>query len=1623
MEEELKRDQNHITVLGGVTDDSTQAVTMLRVDPTTKRLLVSAVGGPPGSGTVTSVSVATANGISGTVATPTSTPAITLDISALDATKIADGTISNTEFQYLNGVSSAIQTQLDAKIPGTRTVNGKALSGNITLSLASADFSSQGTTTTVLHGNAAGNPSWGAVVEADITLADNTTNNVSTSKHGFAPKGDGSTTKFLNANGAYSIPTAAGTISITISDLQTAIAGSTLSAGSLYVITDSTQSPAIYVFAETTSTIAESGQAFFWNADYQGVGNYSGVAGFGAALGQWNPIIETITVDYSSLAGGTFARGNTITGTSGKTAVVISDNGVNQLTCYMTTGTGQFPTTDAINNGSGVTADIDTVTGTTINNGDVVVWSPDGDTARHYKVIDKTKFNGTDPTTNTTAYGSALTKSATNGYLGVIDSIGYDLQDFSGGTTHDWITYRQDRNDNLLRTSWGFEQQYMLGENIMNLFQWGNDRVSGNTPDQAYVTIRNLYGYFKNNYVLSGGISINLSTATGQFYQNITNNQFVFTGANFAGIYYGNYGHGQDTTFTGTFTTTGTIYGNEFSNGSITDGTGYVNSFVRNRVLYGSHTLTSYGTLGDKIFAGSESVVDDVYGVGWNGNLTVPTKNALYDKIETLVGGAISGSGVDNHIMRWDGTTNAQNSGIIVGDITSRNAILDISLLDSTDKTFTFPNFTGTLVLTTGAQTLSSKTLDEPTIVNDGVIKDTNGNEYLQFKLVASAVNQIGIRNAATGTNPTLMGLGGDTNVGINLLTQGTGTVNLSGNTNQQGRLQFYEITSGGTNKIELTTASTLASDFVITLPSLTGNVVLNTTTATDNAIARFDSTTGSLVQNSAVIIDDAGAVTGVTTINGFSPTYSGADKIVAASGGDYTKMSTAVGASALTYWQVSGTITETVKITPATSSIAIHLSSGTTIQNNGATLTTLFSPSTTGLSRTEIHGGKYLQTNATAQGVCFNISDMPNTWISDLRIEEYGTAILMTDAASTSFYSQVSNVQIFNCNNGVIVNGTLANANMWTNVRIRPKAAGAGVAFTLDNARGNGLYNVDMEPATAAGITGFLATSTSRDNSLYNPWIENNNIGVQIDAGANCINFFGGTITGSATIDIVDNGTNTLMLGVNKTGTKIYRLPKLTDIQGLDLLTFTETASAVNNLKIANAATANTPTLSASGTDTNIGITYTTKGTGKHTFTQGAVVGAIQDKAGEVYNVKAYGALGDNSTDDTAAIQSAIDAMPVNGATLYFPAGTYRVNSAALDSIPSGSVVMGAGRGASWIRSTTGAHNLFEFEDGKLYLTFKSLRFSVHSTGGHVFAPLGTFSQGYFQDVWITQGNPAKSIWKQLDYGYYYNSWQDSYCYHDGATSVPAFDFTSATGAFFNANSFRRLTLEATSSHASYFFDFNTTSATEQLYTNYFTDITTEILNGGVVRARGANGFVFRNIDMYDFTTTVNSLFYIGKGTTGNITSRNNTFENINRVGGTLGASKYDIELESSKATDTTFINVIKSTNSGCVVELNSNANAVIIGCRGTTFNNQAATAFKVAAGVVTAASAGIGIAPTATSYATFGGSTTAISSFNLPTGSAPSAPVDGDVWREDNTNTGLKIRINGVTKTITVS
>lgn len=65
----------------------------------------------------------------------------------------------------------------------------------------------------VVLGNTSGTNTGDQIIsDATITTTDITTNNVSTSKHGFAPKGDGSASKFLNANGVYSTPAGTGDV-------------------------------------------------------------------------------------------------------------------------------------------------------------------------------------------------------------------------------------------------------------------------------------------------------------------------------------------------------------------------------------------------------------------------------------------------------------------------------------------------------------------------------------------------------------------------------------------------------------------------------------------------------------------------------------------------------------------------------------------------------------------------------------------------------------------------------------------------------------------------------------------------------------------------------------------------------------------------------------------------------------------------------------------------------------------------------------------------------------------------------------------------------------------------------------------------------------------------------------------------------------------------------------------------------------------------------------------------------------------------------------------------------------------------------------------------------------------
>lgn len=91
--------------------------------------------------------------------------------------------------------------------------------------------------------------------------------------------------------------------------------------------------------------------------------------------------------------------------------------------------------------------------------------------------------------------------------------------------------------------------------------------------------------------------------------------------------------------------------------------------------------------------------------------------------------------------------------------------------------------------------------------------------------------------------------------------------------------------------------------------------------------------------------------------------------------------------------------------------------------------------------------------------------------------------------------------------------------------------------------------------------------------------------------------------------VSVTNTGTGNNVLATSPTMTTPRVVTSINDTNGNEVFGITATASAVNELTVANAATGNNPVLSATGSDTNIGITLTPKGTGNVTLSTGNLV------------------------------------------------------------------------------------------------------------------------------------------------------------------------------------------------------------------------------------------------------------------------------------------------------------------------------------------------------------------------------------------------------------------------------
>lgn len=153
--------------------------------------------------------------------------------------------------------------------------------------------------------------------------------------------------------------------------------------------------------------------------------------------------------------------------------------------------------------------------------------------------------------------------------------------------------------------------------------------------------------------------------------------------------------------------------------------------------------------------------------------------------------------------------------------------------------------------------------------------------------------------------------------------------------------------------------------------------------------------------------------------------------------------------------------------------------------------------------------------------------------------------------------------------------------------------STGKAVVFAIDTAQ-----VVDGEEVQVDGsyneFEGTVASATSISN-------------VDWKRGAGDTNYTAGSLT-RVYIPVSSERENRLVTGLivdhDQDGTHNMTSPKVTtginDSNGNELMRVTATGSAVNDITLANAATGNDPTITASGDDTNVGLEFVPKGTGK---------------------------------------------------------------------------------------------------------------------------------------------------------------------------------------------------------------------------------------------------------------------------------------------------------------------------------------------------------------------------------------------------------------------------------------
>lgn len=266
-------------------------------------------------------------------------------------------------------------------------------------------------------------------------------------------------------------------------------------------------------------------------------------------------------------------------------------------------------------------------------------------------------------------------------------------------------------------------------------------------------------------------------------------------------------------------------------------------------------------------------------------SVTVTADGGIIVDVSTPVSGTgdvtSSSLSLDNQIVRFDGTSGKiiQNSGITIADGASGT----LSGTNSGDQ-----NLFGTIAVSGQSDIVADSTNDTLTLVAGSNITITTDPSTDSITINAADAGVGTVTSVAiSGTDGIQVDSGspittsGTIQLGVDAPTMKT-TLNLAGtNTGDQNVFSTFAV-SGQSNVVADSTADTLTlvagSNITITTDASTDSITINSTasgsgdvvgpaSSTDNALVRFDGTTGKLVQNGQITESDTGDLAAVNSI------------------------------------------------------------------------------------------------------------------------------------------------------------------------------------------------------------------------------------------------------------------------------------------------------------------------------------------------------------------------------------------------------------------------------------------------------------------------------------------------------------------------------------------------------------------------------------------------------------------------------------------------------------------------------------------------------------------------------------------------------------------------------------